>query len=305
MINKFTRLFPLWALIFAIVAFLFPELFKDYKSSIVPLLMVIMFGMGMTLTWDNFLKVFKMPGVIGYGLVIQYLIMPVTAFVMAKLFHLSAELMAGVVLLGCSPGGTASNVMCYLADADVALSVTLTTTNTLLAVVATPAFSYLFLNQVVPVPFGHMMLSILEIVVVPIIVGTAINSIWGKKIKKNIREIFPLISTIAILVIIAIIVALDKKMIFKLNFLIILSVFLLNAIGYALGYYVTGFFKYDEKTRRTVAIEVGMQNSGLSVALAIKYFSALAALPGALYSVWQNISAPLLASYWKIKAAIN
>ena len=298
MIDKFNKLFPLWAIIVAILALKFPAVFSGFKGSIIPLLMLVMFGMGMTLTWENFLKVFKMPGVIVYGILIQYLIMPLTAYLIATIFHLSAGLMAGVVLLGCSPGGTASNVMCYLGNADVALSVTLTTTNTLLAVIATPAFSYLFLSQIVPVPFWGMMLSILEIVILPVLIGTAINSFWGKKIDR-IRNVFPLISTSAILVIIAIIVALNKKMIFNVDVLTVLSVFLLNAIGYAVGYYITGLFKYDKKIRRTVGIEVGMQNSGLSVALAIKYFSTLAALPGALFSVWQNISAPILAVYWK------
>ena len=298
MIEKITRLFPLWAIIFALTAVKFPGLFITFKSGIVPLLMVVMFGMGMTLTWENFSKVFKMPGVIGFGVLVQYLIMPVTAFLIAKGFNLSPNLTAGVVLLGCSSGGTASDVMCYLGNADVALSVTLTTTNTLLAVLATPSFSYLFLNQIIPVPFWGMMTSIIELVVLPVILGTAINSIFGKKIDKA-RNIFPLLSTFAILIIIAIIVALNNKMIFNVGFITILCVLLLNIIGYALGYFITWVFKYDKTICRTVGIEVGMQNSGLSVALAIKYFSSLAALPAALFSVWQNISGPTLAGYWR------
>ena len=224
--------------------------------------------------------------------------MPVTAFLIAKGFNLSPNLTAGVVLLGCSPGGTASNVMCYLGNADVALSVTLTTTNTLLAVLATPSFSYLFLNQIIPVPFWGMMTSIIELVVLPVILGTAINSIFGKKIDKA-RNIFPLLSTFAILIIIAIIVALNNKMIFNVDLITITCVFLLNTIGYALGYFITWVFKYDKTICRTVGIEMGLQNSGLSVALAIKYFSSLAALPAALFSVWQNISGPMLAGYWR------
>ncbi len=161
MIEKLTKLFPLWAILFAWIAFQFPKLFSNFPNAIVPLLMVVMFGMGMTLTWENFREVFKSPGVIAFGVFLQYLIMPFLAFAIAKTFGFSAGLMAGIVLVGCSPGGTASNVMCYLGNADVALSVTLTTTNTFAAVVATPSFAYLFLHQIVPVPFGDMMISIL------------------------------------------------------------------------------------------------------------------------------------------------
>lgn len=298
MIDKISRLFPLWAIIFAFVAYLFPEIFLYFKSDIVPLLMIVMFGMGMTLTWDNFKAVLRLPGVIVFGVFLQYLIMPISAFVIAKSFRLTPQLIAGTVLVGCSPGGTASNVMCYLGNADVALSVMLTTTNTLFAVIATPAFSYLFLHQIVPVPFWDIMISILQIVLFPVLIGTAVNTLFSKNMDK-VRSIFPLVSTIAILLIISIIVALNKAMLFKVNIKTVLSVILVDCLGYLLGYFIPKIFKYDIKTRRTIAIEVGMQNSGLSVALAIKYFSSIAALPGAVFSVWQNISASLLAGRWR------
>ncbi|HUX60438.1 MAG TPA: bile acid:sodium symporter family protein [Ignavibacteriaceae bacterium] len=298
MIERTSRFFPLWAMFFAIVAYIFPAIFLVFKADIVPLLMLVMFGMGMTLKWDNFKTVLKLPGVIIFGVFLQYLIMPFSAFFIAKSFRLSPQLMAGTVLVGCSPGGTASNVMCYLGNADVALSVMLTTTNTLFAVIATPVFSYLFLHQIVPVPFWDIMKSILQIVLFPVLIGTAVNSLFSKNIDK-VRSIFPLISTLAILVIISIIVALNKAMLFNVNIATVLSVILVNGLGYLLGYYIPKVFKYDIKTRRTIAIEVGMQNSGLSVALAIKYFSSVAALPGAIFSVWQNISASLLAGSWR------
>ncbi len=300
MTEKLTKLFPLWAILFAWIAFQFPNLFNNFKNAIIPLLMVVMFGMGMTLTWKNFKDVFKSPGIIGFGVFLQYLIMPFAAFTIAKIFGLSAGLMAGVVLVGCSPGGTASNVMCYLGNADVALSVTLTTTNTFAAVVATPAFSYLFLHQIVPVPFWDMMISILQIVLIPVLIGTAINSLFGKNVEK-LRTIFPILSILAIVIIIAIIVSLNKSTIFNVDAVTIAAVFLLNTLGYFLGYYIPKIFKWDKKICRTIGIEVGMQNSGLSVALAIKYFSPIAALPGAIFSVWQNVSASLLAGWWRFK----
>jgi BASS family bile acid:Na+ symporter len=298
MIEKITKLFPLWAILFAVFAFQFPHVLINFKDAIIPLLMIVMFGMGMTLTWENFKDVFRSSGVIGFGVLLQYLIMPFAAFAVAKIFSLPAGLMAGMVLIGCSPGGTASNVMCYLGNADVALSVTLTATNTLAAVIATPSFSYLFLHQIVPVPIIEMMLSILQIVLIPVILGTAINSIWNNKIK-TAGKFFPVLSMLAILLIIAIIVALNKAQIYNVDYVTVLCTIFLNLLGYTLGYFIPKLFKYDKRICRTIAIEVGMQNSGLSVALAIKYFSVIAALPGAIFSVWQNISASLLAGWWR------
>jgi BASS family bile acid:Na+ symporter len=208
--------------------------------------------------------------------------------------------MAGIILVGCSPGGTASNVMCYLANADVALSVTITATNTLVSVIATPSFAYMFLHQIVPVPFTAMMISILQIVIIPVLTGTAINSLWSRKMERA-RNYFPLLSILAILLIIAIIVALNKKSIYNVKFVTIFSAVLLNLSGYTLGFYIPKLLSYDNKICRTIAIEVGMVNSGLSVALALKYFSAIAALPGAIFSVWQNISASILAGWWRSK----
>ncbi len=300
MIEKLTRLFPLWAVLFALIAFQFPKIFSGFPGAIVPLLMAVMFGMGMTLTWENFKDVFKSPRVIAFGVFLQYLIMPFAAFLVAKVFGFSAGLLAGTVLVGCSPGGTASNVMCYLGNADVALSVTLTATNTFAAVIATPAFSYLFLHQIVPVPFVGMMISILQIVLIPVLIGTAVNSFFGNKIDK-VRKIFPVLSMLAIVIIIAVIVALNKNKIFNVDLVTVASVVIINSAGYLLGYFIPKMFKWDKKVCRTIGIEVGMQNSGLSVALAIKYFSALAALPGAIFSVWQNVSASLLAGWWRLK----
>jgi BASS family bile acid:Na+ symporter len=300
MIEKFMRLFPLWAILFAGAAFQFPNLFTNYKDAIIPLLMLIMFGMGMTLNWEKFKNVFRSPGIIAFGVILQYMIMPIAAFTIARVLNFPAGLMAGIILVGCSPGGTASNVMCYLANADVALSVTITATNTLVSVIATPSFAYMFLHQIVPVPFTAMMISILQIVIIPVLTGTAINSLWSRKMERA-RNYFPLLSILAILLIIAIIVALNKKSIYNVKFVTIFSAVLLNLSGYTLGFYIPKLLSYDNKICRTIAIEVGMVNSGLSVALALKYFSAIAALPGAIFSVWQNISASILAGWWRSK----
>ena len=300
MVDRITKLFPLWAIIFSILAYLANDFFSIFKSLIVPLLIVVMFGMGMTLTWDNFKRIFKSPLIILIGFGLQYLIMPFSGYLVSAIFNLSPVMMAGVVLVGCSPGGTASNVITYLGDGDVALSITLTLTSTVLAVFLTPFFSYIILNHVVPVPAGEMFLDILQIVLIPVLLGTAINSLFSKKINK-VRNVFPLISTLAIVFIIAIIVALNKTKISEMNFIIVAAVILHNLIGLSFGYFVPKLLKYDNKTCRTISIEVGMQNSGLSVALAVKYFSAAAALPGAIFSIWHNLSGSMLAGWWRFK----
>ena len=227
MVDRITKLFPLWAIIFSILAYLANDFFSIFKSLIVPLLIVVMFGMGMTLTWDNFKRIFKSPLIILIGFGLQYLIMPFSGYLVSAIFNLSPVMMAGVVLVGCSPGGTASNVITYLGDGDVALSITLTLTSTVLAVFLTPFFSYIILNHVVPVPAGEMFLDILQIVLIPVLLGTAINSLFSKKINK-VRNVFPLISTLAIVFIIAIIVALNKSKISEMNFIIVAAVILHN-----------------------------------------------------------------------------
>ncbi len=297
MIHRITQLFPLWAILFSIAAYFRPELFSPYKSAIIPFLTVVMFGMGMTLKWDHFKKVIQSPGIIFVGVGLQYLVMPLTAFLISKALKLSPDITAGMVLVGSSSGGTASNVICYLAKGNVALSITLTMTSTLIAVVATPFLSYLYLHQIVTVPFWKMLLSILQMVLIPVVIGTTINTFFGEKLKK-VRSIFPLISVIAIVIIIAIIVGLNQAKFSQVGFVIIFAVILHNLSGLLAGYWLPKWLGYDEKTNRTLSIEVGMQNSGLSVALAVKYFSTLAAIPGAIFSIWHNLSGSLLAGIW-------
>ena len=197
MIEKLTKLFPVWAILFSVLAYFYAGFFASFKSWIIPLLMVVMFGMGMTLTWNNFKEVLKTPKVILLGVALQYIVMPLSAYVISKIFGLPAELTAGMVLVGTSPGGTASNVICYLGNADVALSITLTLTSTILAVLFTPALTYLYLNHIIAVPFWSMMMSVLQIVLIPVLLGTAINSLFGKQLRKT-GNVFPFLSTIAL-----------------------------------------------------------------------------------------------------------
>jgi len=298
MINRVVNLFPVWAIIFSAFAFSYPAIFLSFKSMIVPLLAVVMFSMGMTLSWTDFKVVLKKPLVVMIAVAIQFLLMPLFAYLISILLDLSVEVMTGMVLVGASAGGTASNVMCYLAKGNVALSILMTVVSTVCAVILMPALTYLYLHQVVPVPVEGMLKSLLLIVLLPVLAGTFLNSIFGKGLKK-LQPIFPLLSSCSIVFIIAIIVALNHDNLSNLALPILLAVCLHNFLGLMVGYAIPWLLKYDARTCRTVCIEVAMQNSGLSVALAVKYFSVAAALPGAIFSIWHNVSGSLLAMYWR------
>jgi BASS family bile acid:Na+ symporter len=293
--------FPLFAIIVSIIAARYPEFLIGYKTAIIPLLGIVMFAMGMTLTLGDFKRVLKSPKVISLGLLLQYGLMPLLAFIIAIVLSLPTELMAGLILVGACPGGTASNVICYLGRGDVALSITLTAISTLLAVFLTPVLTWLYIGQEVPVPIINMMLTVLKIIILPVMLGIIVNSYFGEYLTQ-IKQFLPVISVIAIVFIIAIIVALNAHQIVQLAFPIIIAVLLHNGLGLASGYTIARWLGYDDKICRTLAIEVGMQNSGLGVALATKYFTTLTALPGAFFSIWHNITGSLLAAYWTRKS---
>ncbi|WP_201065826.1 MULTISPECIES: bile acid:sodium symporter family protein [Thiorhodovibrio] len=297
MMTSVTTLFPLWALLGAFFAWWQPQFFTPGKPLIVPLLSLVMLGMGLTLEWRQFAAVWSRRAAVGLGLALQFLIMPFAAWAIATGLQFPPELVAGMVLLGACPGGTASNLICYLARGDVALSITLTTISTLIAIVATPALTLAYAGQQVPVPAAAMLLSMLKVVLAPVAIGVAVNTWLGPHLTR-IKSIFPLISMLAIVVIIAIVVALNQAQIAQTGLLLMLAVMLHNSVGLLGGYSLARWLTRDERTARTLAIEVGMQNSGLAVALATQYFSAAAALPGAIFSIWHNLSGSLLAAFW-------
>lgn len=297
MLQRFTSLFPIWAIVLSAIALLYPDIFLPYKDAIPFLLGLVMFGMGMTLALKDFLLVFKRPKAIITGTVLQYALMPLIGFLIARAFSLSPEIAAGVVLLGCCPGGTASNVISYLAKGDVALSIVLTSVSTLISFVMTPLLTWIYIGQTIDVDMYGMLVSILQIVIVPVALGIVINTLSGSRIE-NIRYLFPLFSVLTIVFIIAIIMALNRETVISAGILIAVVVMLHNLLGLVSGYGFAKLLGLSEIEARTIGIEVGMQNSGLSVALAIKYFAATAALPGALFSIWHNISGSFAASYW-------
>lgn len=262
MIRRMTGLFPLWAILFSLAAYECPSVFILLKSAIVPLLGVVMLGMGMTLTWADFRDVFKRPKLIFIGVALQYLIMPFLAWFISMMLQLSPVLAAGLVLVGCCPGGTASNVICYLSRANVALSITLTFASTLMSFILTPVLTWMYIGATVPVPVADMLISILKIVILPVVLGVLINTVWGIRMHK-VKDVFPLVSVFAIVIIIAIIVALNKDHLQQAGGVVFLAVILHNFFGITGGYAAAKLMNLDERDARTMAVEVGMQNSDL------------------------------------------
>lgn len=294
----FINLFPLWAITLSVIAYLFPGYFTPAKPAIIPLLALVMFGMGTTLTWRHFADAIKQPGIIGITVIIQFVFMPLLAFIISLALNLPEQLLIGMILVGSSAGGTASNVICYLARGNVALSILMTMTSTLCAVLLMPLLTHLYLNQMIDVPILGMMKNIVLIVFLPVLTGIFLNSYFSDFIGK-LRDFSPVLSCSAIMIIIAIIVALNQSNLADVSLTVISAIVLHNGLGMLVGYVIARLLHYNAQTCRTVCIEVGMQNSGLSVALAIKFFTVNAALPGALFSIWHNISGSILAGYWR------
>lgn len=264
------------------------------------LLMVVMFGMGLTLKFSDFAIVFKRPKDIIIGCIAQFTIMPLLAFALGKIFGLETGLLAGVILVGTCPGGTASNVMTYLSKGDVALSVGMTSVNTLLAPFLTPAITYLLLKTSVTVDVMSMFLSIIKVVIVPIALGFIINKFWGKYTEK-VSDVLPLISVTAITLIVAAVVSHNSERILQTGAIVFAVVILHNILGYAVGFALGHILKLPMPKKKALSIEIGMQNSGLATSLAGSAFPdlAMATVPGAIFSVWHNISGALLANLFR------
>jgi bile acid:Na+ symporter, BASS family len=293
----FGKTFAIWVLVVAALAFFLPGQFLWIGPYISILLGVIMFGMGMTLTVKDFGEVFRQPKSVLIGVASQFIVMPLLAYALAKGFNLPAEIAIGVILVGSCPGGTASNVMTFLAKGNTALSVAVTSVSTLLAPILTPAIIYVLAREWLEVSAASMFTSILKIVILPIILGLIVQFFLKEQAKKSV-DIMPLVSVIAIVMIVAAVVAGSKEKIIESGLLIFAVVILHNGLGYLLGFLIAKLFKLDYADQKAISIEVGMQNSGLGAALAAAHFSPIAAVPSAISSFWHNISGPLLATYW-------
>ncbi len=293
-----TNYFTFWIIIFSAVAYFYPIYFADLRTLIVPTLGVIMFGMGVTLTTDDFKRVFLRPKDVGVGVVTQYTVMPFIGFVLAKIFGLDPLLAVGVVLVGSCPGGTSSNVMTYLARGDVAFSVTMTSVSTILSPIMLPFLMYTYAGEWINVPVLKLFISTVQIILLPVGLGVLLRILIKDKIK-YVLPVLPSVSSAAIIFIVAVIVAANSASIASVGLLVAVIAIIHNTFGFLIGYRVARFFGMDVNRARAVSIEIGMQNSGLAVALANTYFGALAALPGAIFSVWMNISGSALAWWWR------
>lgn len=292
--NKY---FAVWVIIVSVVAFFLPNAFTWIGPYITPLLGVIMFGMGLTLKLSDFKIVFRKPVPVMIGIIAQFVIMPSVAFLLAKLMNLSPALAAGLVLVGSCPGGTASNVMVYLSRGDLPLSVAMTSVSTLLAPILTPTLLLVLAGQWLPVEPIAMFLSIIKIIIIPIGLGILVNLFFPKTVEKSTTAL-PLIAVIAIIAIVAAVIGLNQSTIATTGVIVMLAVVLHNVFGLFLGYLTARILGLDESGRRAISIEVGMQNSGLGASLATTHFNPLAALPSAIFSVWHNISGPIVSSFW-------
>lgn len=283
-------------IIFSAIAFFHPKGFSWATNYTTLFLGAAMFGMGLTIKTEDFKVVFTRPKDLCIGFMLQYTIMPITAFALAKVFGLPADLALGVILVGCCPGGTASNVITYVAGGDVPLSVGMTIVSTILAPICTPVLVYLLAGSWVEVSLVTMMMSVIKVVLIPVLFGILIYRIFPKQINA-VRDFLPLVSVIAIVMIISGIVGSNAEKIVSCGALVLVVVAIHNVIGLCLGTGVAKLFRLEEKKVTAIGIEVGMQNSGLAISLATANFAAnpLATLPGAIFSVWHNISGTIYA----------
>ena len=291
----------LLVLIVAFSALFFSNHFLFIKTSYINyLLMIIMFGMGLTLKPKDFILIFSHPKEIILGSISQFAVMPALAFVLSLLFHLDSTLMAGVILVGTCPGGTASNVITYLSKGDVALSVCMTSVNTLLAPILTPLITYIILRTTVETNITAMFIGIVNVILIPIILGIIINRFFGNLTQKLVK-VLPLISVISISLIVACVVSHNSEKIFSAGIIILAVVILHNILGYLFGFCIGKSLGLNIAKTKAYSIEIGMQNSGLATSLANTAFPTIpeAAVPGAIFSVWHNISGALLAAIYK------
>ena len=302
-IGKFSGdTFAIWVLIAAGLAIWIPDNFTWLGAWITPLLGIVMFGMGMTLKLDDFKLVLKYPKGVFIGICSQFIIMPVLAFALAKLFQLPPEIAVGVILVGCCPGGTSSNVMTFLAKGNTALSVTITSCSTLLAPILTPALIYFLASEWLPVSFTAMFMSVVQVVLLPIVLGLLAQFLFKPLVAKSV-DILPTVSVIAIVLIVVAVVSGSRDKILESGLLILAIVILHNGLGYAFGYLVGKLFGLKYEDKKALSIEVGMQNSGLGASLATAHFSPLSAVPSAIFSFWHNISGRIIATYWSKRAS--
>jgi BASS family bile acid:Na+ symporter len=303
--HKFLKGFSYTVLIFAAVSLsmYYPNYFKtvgtfNLSAIIVPLLQLIMFGMGAELSLQDFKRIVQMPKGVLIGVTCHYTIMPMVGFSVANLFNFPPEIAAGIILVGCSPSGLASNVMCYLSRGNLALSVSVTTVSTLLAPLLTPLLMKFLGGNFITIHFLDMVWEMVKMVVIPVALGMLVRYLLKGR-AKWLNQIMPVTSMIGIVLILVVIIAKGRDALLQVGALIVLATFIHNTFGYLLGYWSARLLRFNERDSRTIALEVGMQNAGLASALASKISTNPAvALAPAVFGPMMNITGSLLSSWW-------
>ena len=297
-----TNLFAVWVVLGTVWAIVLPQHHIWFKPAIPYALGIVMLGMGLTLRFDDFKAVVTQPISVLIGVVAQFTIMPSLAYAVTKLFELPPELAVGLILVGCCPGGTASNIIAYLSQANLALSVLMTMCSTIASVALTPLLTGWMAGQYMEVDATKMLFHMLTIVLLPVLAGMALNQLFPEAVGRA-QTFSPMISVVAVTMIVACIVALNLEKIAEHWKVILAAVCLFDTLGFMLGYLAARLLRQPERFCRTVAIEVGMQNSGLAVTLANKHFAhaPLTSVPGAIAAVYHCIIGSLLATYWRLR----
>ena len=288
------RFFPPFAVLAGVIGYVFASQIAPLKSVIVPLLMLVMLCMGLTLRARDFVALRSLKRAFAIGVGLQFLVMPLLGFGIAHLFAMPAELQVGMILVGSVAGGTASNVMTFLARGNVALSVAMTTTSTLFSIVLTPLWLSLLSDQSIDIPASQIFSSLINIILLPIAAGLVLGRVLGARVKST-ENYLALFAVIVILTIIAIVVSLNAGQFAVIDWSVIFAPLVHNVIGLTLGFTAARYMGLAGPEQRTIALEVGMQNSGLAAALAVKFFTPASALPAAFFSVWLNVTGALFA----------
>jgi BASS family bile acid:Na+ symporter len=308
-LTDFSKQLSKWFTLVVIIWAFFNYLLPKTSTWVIPntsyLLGVILFGMGLTLQTEDFIRISKRPIPVILGTVAHYIIMPSLAWLLCHLFHLTGATAAGVILVGSCPSGTSSSVMAFLSGGDVALDVSIEILSTLLAPIMLPLLLSILAGQFIAVPAASLFLSTLRIVVVPIILGVLVHTLLGKKIN-TIIQLMPLISQVAILLIIGAVVSANHANIFTTATALVIPVVMLhNLCGYGLGFAFSKLLHLKEPQQKAITFEVGMQDSSLGATLAMKYFVPQAAIPSTIFSIWHNISGSILSSWWKNHSKVH
>jgi BASS family bile acid:Na+ symporter len=295
----YTRYFALWVVLFGVLAYMCPAPFRRLGGYNKLFFSLTMFGIGAVLHIEDFRRIARRPLIVLIGSAAQFTIMPLGAFVVTRLLQLPDELAVGLILTGSAPGAMSSNVMCYIAKADTAYSVSLTTVSTLLCPILTPGLTFLLARGTrLDILFWKMVLDVMYMVVIPLFVGFGVRYFLKERLRK-VLPIFPALSATFIVFICSLVIALNREQLHELTGVVLLAVLVLNLGGMAAGYGVGSLFRMDVQRRRTLAIEIGMQNAGLGTVLALAHFGPRATIPAAVFVFVCIITGSILASIWQ------